>query len=115
MRPRLAALVVGAVALAGCDGGDAEPNVDPVLVDALVEYHLADARAALDTSASRSRVLAESLRAVALAAHGLDSVALDARLDALADDPALASATYDSVETRLVHERGGTSFSYPIR
>ena len=107
MRRRLAVLAVGAAALAACDGGDAAPDVDPALVDALVELHLADARAALDTAEARRPALAESLRRVALDAHGLDSARLDRRLDALAADPARARATYDSVEARLVTERQG--------
>lgn len=100
-----AALLAGLAALAaGCDDA---PAVDPELVDALTELHLADARAALDTVEARHVVLAESLRAVALDAHGLDSAALADRLDALAADPGLTRATYDSVEARLVRERQG--------
>ena len=106
MRLPLAALLAGTVVLGGCDEG-AGPDVDPALVDALVELHLADARAALDTSEARRPVLAESLRQVALDAHDLDSARLERRLDALASDPARAEATYDSVEARLVTERQG--------
>ena len=95
------------VGLAACDGADDPNDVDPALVDALVELHLADARAALDTVEARRPALADSLRRVALKARGLDSAVLEARLDALARTPALARATYDSVETRLVRERQG--------
>ncbi|WP_420456839.1 DUF4296 domain-containing protein [Rubrivirga sp.] len=103
MTVRLGLLAAGLV-LGGCGPGD---TVDPALVDALVELHLADARAALDTSDARRPALADSLRRVALDAHGLDSTALAARLDALAVSPDLAQATYDSVEARLTRERQG--------
>ncbi|PAP76615.1 hypothetical protein BSZ37_09255 [Rubrivirga marina] len=101
------------VGLAACDGADGGDDVDPDLVDALVELHLADARAALDTVEARRPALAESLRRVALKAHGLDSAAFETRLDALAGAPALAEATYDSVETRLVRERQGSPAPRP--
>ncbi len=101
------AVLALALALAACDGADDPADVDPALVGVLVELHLADARAALDTVEARRPALADSLRRVALGAHGLDSAALEARLDALARTPALARATYDSVEVRLVRERQG--------
>jgi hypothetical protein len=107
------ALVVLALALAACDGADDPADVDPALVDALVELHLADARAALDTVEARRPALDDSLRHVALDAHGLDSAGLEARLDALAEAPALARATYDSVEARLVRERQGPPAAPP--
>jgi len=75
-----------------------------VLVDLLADVHLADARAALDTTAADPSALADSLRAVAVEAHGLSPEALDDRLDALARDPALARATYDALDARLTAE-----------
>ena len=104
------AVVALAVLLGGCGGSEAEaPEADPALVSALAELHLADARAALDTVATDRAALAESLRAVALAAHGLDSAGLARQLDALAADPALAGVTYDALDTRLSLERQGVT------
>lgn len=103
---RLALLVAGALAGCGGPGGDA-PDVDSTLVDALAELHLADARAAIDTTAADRAGLADSLRQVALDAHGLDSASVAARLDALAADPDLTQATYDAVNERLAQERQG--------
>ena len=96
-----------AVALSACGPPDGPPEADGALVAALVEVHLADARAALDTTGADLGQLGDSLRAVALEAHGLDPDALSARLDALADDPERAQATYDSVEAVLSAERRG--------
>lgn len=105
MTARLGMVLGALLGLAAC--GDAAPDVDADLVDALTELHLADARAAIDTADAWRDVLADSLRTVALATHGLDSATLAARLDALAADPDLSRATYDSVEARLVRERQG--------
>lgn len=92
--------------LAGCAPSEPEPReADPALVDALVELHLADAVAALDSTASDA--FADSLRAVALAAHGLDSAGLAARLDALADDPGMTQVTYEALGARIQAEREG--------
>ena len=107
MSGRALAVVVASAAAAGCGAPEGDgPAVDSTLVEALAELHLVDARAALDTT-DAGPALAESLRARALAAHGLDSVRLAARLDGLADDPALARATYDALDTRLALERQG--------
>lgn len=103
---RLAALAAGALVGCGAPGGDA-PAVDSTLVDVLAELHLADARAALDTTAADRAGLADSLRQVAVEAHGVDPAAFDDRLDALAADPGLAQATYDAVNDRLARERQG--------
>ncbi len=102
-RRRLAVLAAG-LAVAGCGS---EPAADPEMVDVLAEVHLADARAALDTSGADRTALADSLRRVALTAHGLDPAALADRLDALAASPDLVRVTYDSVEARLARERRG--------
>ena len=99
------ALAAGAL---GCGAPSGEPAAaDSTFVTALIDLHLADARAALDTTGRDRRAVADSLRRRALDAHGLDSAALAARLDALADDPALARATYDAVEKRMGLERQG--------
>lgn len=98
-----------ALLLAGCGAPDAAsgggPPVDSALVAALTDLHLADARAALAPDPARTKPVADSLRAVALATHGLDASDLRARLDALAADPALARATYDAIEAALSDER----------
>ena len=95
-------------ALAGCGDapdGDA-PDVDSTLVDVLADLHLADARAALDSTGARDR-LADSLRQSALRAHGTDSAALARRLNRVADDPERLRATYDALDTRLSLEQQG--------
>lgn len=102
MRAGWAAL---ALAVGGCGAPTGEPPVaDSTLVDVLAELHLADARAALDSTRSGH---ADSLRAVALAAHDLDDAALADRLDALARAPDRLRATYDLLDTRLALERQG--------
>ena len=110
-RPLAAAAVALAASAAGCDGGRASddgPAVDSTLVEALVEVHLADARAGLAPD-SLGPGAADSLRAVALRAHGLDGDALERRLDALVDDPEAARAVYDAVADRLSEERRGAT------
>lgn len=107
---RLAGLaVLAASGTAGCGGGsapDGGPDVDSTLVEALAEVHLADARAALVPDSLRRPGTADSLRHAALRAHGFgDPDALERRLDALADAPDLARATYDAVADRLSEER----------
>ncbi len=105
---RGAVALAALVASAGCGGPSGEgPEADSTLVTALIELHLADARAALDTTADDPGALADSLRQRALAIHGLDSAALADRLDDLAADPALAKATYDAVDSRMALERQG--------
>ena len=111
--------VLGAsVALAACGGGaPTDPTtvaVDSLFVDALVEVHLADARAALSPDTLRRPAIAESLRAVVLAAHGLTEGALDARLADWATDPAVATAHYDAVDTRLSAERQTAPSTRPM-
>lgn len=97
-------------AASGCgdapEGGDA-PAIDSTLVEVLADLHLADARAALDTTARDPDRLADSLRRRAHLAHDLDSAALADQLDDLADDPARLRATYDALDTRLSLERQG--------
>lgn len=87
--------------LGACDDA---PAPDSALVDAVTELHLADAVAETD---SLDAAAAQTLRREALAAHGLDSVALAARLRELAAEPDALGALYDSVALRLTLERQG--------
>jgi len=84
------------VALSGC-GGDEPPvaEPDPLLVAALADLHLADARADLTGTAR------DSLRALALARHGLSTADLAEVLDGLVRDPEGATRLYDRVSERL--------------
>lgn len=96
------------VATVGCgtDGADEDAvPVDSTFVDALVDLQLADARAALASDSLDPDRVADSLRRLALDLHGLDSVTLTRRLDALAETPAVARATYDAVDAQLARER----------
>ncbi len=102
---RAAALL--ALLLAGCSEppvtGTGAPDAVPVdssLVDVLADVQIAAARAALAAPARRDAAL-DSLRAVALAAHGLSADDLRDRQARLASDPAEARATYDAVATAL--------------
>ena len=114
-------LLAAALAACGAGGGpDGEPAgaegppVDSVLVDVLAEVALAEARAALSADSSGRGGATDSLRAVALGAHGLDPDGLDRRLDALARDPELAEATYAAVADRLRRERRGADDDAPL-
>lgn len=107
--PHVAAVAL-ALATAGCGAegpATADVPVDSAFVDVLAELQLADARAALVPDSLRPPGLADSLRRVALDAHGLDSAAAAARLDALAESPDRARAAYDAVQERLTQERFG--------
>ena len=117
-RGRGGAALALAAALAACGGEDgartgdpvgAGPAVDSALVDVLAEVALAEARGDLSADSSGRGGAADSLRAVALGAHGLDAGALDRALDGLARDPDLAEATYGAVADRLRRERRGTA------
>lgn len=99
-----------AAAASGCGSGAEDSDagavaVDSAFVDVLTELQLADARAALVPDSLRPPGLADSLRRLALDAHGLDSAAVAAHLDALADSPDHARATYDAVQQQLTQER----------
>lgn len=108
MTARVAGLAVAVASVSACGAPSGQaPDVDSTLVEVLADGHLADARAALDTTGRDQSVVADSLRRVALAVHDLDSAALAARLGALAADPVLAQATYDSLDARLALERQG--------
>ena len=95
--------------LAACGSAPADQPaavaVDSAFVEVLVDLHLADARASLAADPRREAALAESLRAVALAAHGLRPRDVDARLNRWAADPAVAVAHYDALDARLSAER----------
>ncbi len=108
----LAALCLLATAACGdAPQGDAPqgdaPTLDSALVDVLVDLHLADARAALDTTARDPARLRDSLRRVAYASHDLDSAGLASRLAPLADDPDQLRALYDALDSQLGLERQG--------
>ncbi len=93
------------LALSACSSPDGEaPAVDSTLVAVLTEVQLADARASLDTLEASS---ADSLRRVALEAHGWDDSDLEDALDGLAADPDRVKATYNAVDVRLGLERQG--------
>lgn len=89
--------------LAGCDaGGPASPGLsDSLMVEALVELHLADARAA------RTGEDRDSLRAAALAAHGLDTTDFAQALDYFAARPEAYHALYDRALDQLLREQHG--------
>ena len=119
MRRALALLLVTAGGAAGCNktpdaaagtapggtapGGPAPIPVDSSLVDLLADLALADARA--ETAPAPRRAAArDSLRAVALALHDVSPDEARARQSQLAEDPAIARATYDAVERALMSE-----------
>ncbi|HEX8297667.1 MAG TPA: hypothetical protein VF594_00790, partial [Rubricoccaceae bacterium] len=86
------AVVLGA-ALAGC-GAPPEPGGEIVAVDSALGDLLADlALAAARVEAGAPRSEADSLRAVALTAHGVSSSEARRRQDDLAADPVVARAT----------------------
>lgn len=114
MRPLAAPIVrwvagtlVGTLAACGSppDADAPAVPVDSAFAAVLADVHLADARAALAPDSTRRAAPADSLRGVALAAHGLDGPAFDARLRELAQDPGVAVATYDAVGERLAADR----------
>jgi hypothetical protein len=98
MKVLLVAAVLGPLLLAGCDTASSPPRTgmqDTVLVAALAEAHLAGARA------GRFDEDADSLRAVAYAALGVDSVQVAEALDAYAERPAALAKLYEKVTDRL--------------
>ncbi|MDX1530628.1 MAG: DUF4296 domain-containing protein [Rhodothermales bacterium] len=72
---------------------------DSLLVEALVELHLADARA------GRTGEPRDSLRTAALAVHGLDTAAFGRALDYYADHPEAYVALYDRAIDRVLAEQ----------
>ena len=99
-----AALAVALGACGGSDTAEAEEAVavDSVLVEALVDAQIAEARAELRGLGPAE---ADSLREAVLTAHALTGAALEARLADLADDPERAGATYAAVADRLTQLR----------
>ncbi len=87
--------------------GSAPDRVDPALVDALAELHLADARAALDSAEARRPALADSLRRSRSTPTASTRPAWAPASTRSPRTPDLARATYDSVEATLVRERRG--------
>lgn len=102
--PRAAIALSALLSLGACaDPSPADLGqvpVDSALVLVLADVHLADARASLGDPPDRE-ARAESLRAVALAAHGMPPAELERVRDRLASDPALGVATYDAVASHL--------------
>lgn len=97
-RPLLALWLVAAALLGGCRDEAAPPRQalpEDVLVAALVGAHIAAARAA------RFGEDLDSLRAVAFAAAGTDSLQVAAALDAYAERPAALARLYGRVTDQL--------------
>ena len=90
-------------AVTGAATGAEPVSVDSSLVDLLADLALADARAET-TPAPRRAVVQDSLRAVALAIHGVSLDDARDRQVALARNPLVARATYDAVERALTAE-----------
>lgn len=90
-----------ALAGAGCRSEPVLPPPDPRLVDALVEAHLADARAEADSSDG------DSARRAALRVHGLTDEEVAHRIARAARRPAEAGAMWSAVAARLDAERLG--------
>jgi len=90
--------LVGLLLAAACAPGEpAAPNLpDSAFVNALVDLHLADARA------GHTGEPAESLRAAALARHGLDTLALRRALEYYAAHPEAYLPLYDEALDRLL-------------
>ena len=90
--------LVGLLGVAGCSPGEPAAPVlpDSAFVDVLVDVHLADARA------SHTGAPADSLRAAALARHGLDTTAFRRALDHYAENPDAYAPLYDEALDRLL-------------
>jgi hypothetical protein len=96
-------LVLGALLGVGCGvESPAAPDLtDSLMVEVLVEVHLADARA------SRTGEPRDSLRAAALAAFGTDTVSFHDALDYYARYPEAYQPLYDRALDRLLNEQRG--------
>lgn len=98
--PRAVALVL---LITACGNSTEAPTApDPALVAALVDLHLADARA--ETTGENR----DSLRAAALARHGLDTTSVHRTLDRLAERPEEAALLFQHVTDSLTAERAGS-------
>lgn len=95
-------LLVGPLLAAGCSPGEpAGPALpDSAFVDALVDVHLADARA------SHTGEPADSLRAAALTRHGLDTLAFHRALGHFAEHPDAYAPLYEEALDRLLRWEG---------
>ena len=100
---RRLALALAALCAGGCGTeSPAAPELgDSLMVDVLIEMHLADARAS-QTGESR-----DSLRAAALAAFGTDTSAFHDALDYYARHPDAYQPLYDRALDRLLNEQRG--------
>jgi hypothetical protein len=98
MKVLLVAALLSPLLFAGCDTASSPPRIgmpDTVLVAALADAYLAGARA------TRFDEDADSLRAIAYAALGVDSVQVAGALDAYAERPAALAKLYEKVTDRL--------------
>lgn len=94
--------LVGLLLAVGCAPGEpAAPDLpDSAFVDALVDVHLADARA------GRTGEPADSLRQAALVGHGLDTLAFRRALAYYAAHPDAYAPLYDEALDRLLRWEG---------
>lgn len=98
-------LLASSMGLGACDDGGPgdEVAVDSVLVEVLVDLHLADARGQV----SEDPALRDSLRDLAYSIHGTDSMHLQARLRDLATHAGAVAALTEAVESQLTLEQRG--------
>ncbi|MEP0548412.1 MAG: DUF4296 domain-containing protein [Rhodothermales bacterium] len=100
---RRLALVAVLVAGCGSESPSAPDLTDSLMVDVLVEIHLADARA------SHTGEPRDSLRAAALAAFDTDTVAFNDALDYYARHPEAYQPLYERALDRLLNEQRGAA------
>ena len=100
---RRLALVAVLVAGCGTESPSAPEFTDSLMVDVLVEIHLADARA------SHTGEPRDSLRAAALAAFGTDTTAFHDALDYYARHPEAYQPLYERALDRLLNEQRGAN------
>ena len=97
-------VVSGLITDGGCSSVDTPPAelaTDSLHIEALIDLHLANARAEVTGES------AESLHNAVLAAHDLDSLALSALLEQYANHPEKAVALYERTGEQLTTERRG--------
>ncbi|MDX1438456.1 MAG: hypothetical protein R3284_01000 [Rubricoccaceae bacterium] len=102
MRARLVPFILPLLILGACGENSDEADsieVDSVLVEALAEWHLGEAREAL------LRQSVDSLRNESLDSLGIDSAEIVQSIEEMAANPDKASAVYDAVEEILREER----------
>ena len=101
MRRMIVGLALGIVGC-GASGGNPSGVSDSLMVDVLVDVHLADARASMTAEAE------DSLRAEALGRHGLDTLEFRRLLDYYAEHAGEYLPLYDAALDRLhLIQRGG--------